>query len=107
MANEGIRGDVTLEPTAVGWHGRTLMIARVLQLGTNRDLLPAIEGARVLRVRLALVISGLEANPRGRKSVERCPQTWVCAAEPLPPDCWPSRARARAVTGFDPADDDA
>jgi hypothetical protein len=59
-----------------------------------------------VRVRQAIILAGIEAIPRGRKSVVRCRQTWVCTAEPVPIESWPDRPPLRYATGFDPADDD-
>lgn len=95
-----------MEPMEVGWGGRKMMLASLCTPGTQTDIIPRLEEAKVLRVRLAMLIAGIEAVPHGRKGVERYRQTWVCAAEPIPIEQWPDRKAARSSSGFDPADDD-
>jgi hypothetical protein len=106
MANEGLRGDLLLERYVTGWGGRPRLLAYLVEPGTTQDMLPRLESARVARVREALTIVGTEAVPRGRKSVERHAQTWVCAVEPIAHERWPERPRERLASGFDPVDDD-
>ena len=107
MANEGLRGDLRVEPISVGWTNRRMLLARLYEPGTEREMLPTIERARVVRVRVALIIAGVEAITRGRKSVEHCRQTWVCTSEPVLLESWPVRPVSRMqATGFDQADDD-
>ena len=106
MANEGLRGDLYLEPYASGWHGRRTMLAYLFEAGTRDEVLPRVEYARVARVRQALSIVGIEAVPRGRKNVERYPQTWVCSVQPIPADRWPERPHLPSATGFNRDDDD-
>lgn len=105
MAAEGLRGDLVLEPYDAGRNGRVTLLAYLFEPGTRRDILPRIEFARVMRVRHAITIMGIEAVPRGRKNVERYRQTWVCAPEPIAPGGWPERPGGRAATGFDAVDD--
>lgn len=105
IAGEGIEGDLRIEPFRVGWHGRRMLIARLCDWDTSKELLPALEKARLIRVREALLLHGEEAVPRGRKSLDRYPQTWVCATGVIQAERW--RALPREVRGgFDPADDD-
>lgn len=108
MANEGMRGDLRLDLYESGWGGRPSFIARLLKPGSStEELLPQMVGARVLRVREAMLIAGMEQIPRGRKSVERYRQTWVCSPNIIAPDRWPGvPARPGHYTGFDPAEDD-
>jgi hypothetical protein len=106
MGNEGLRGDLHLEPYESGWRGRRTLLAYLFTPGTSEDMLPRVEYAKVARVRQALTIVGIEAVPRGRKNVQHYRQTWVCSVQPIPPDQWPERPRAHSATGFDPADDD-
>jgi hypothetical protein len=80
MADEGMRGDLRVEFHETGWGGRPVFIARLVKPGSNEDLLPQMVGARVVRVREAMMIAGMEQVSRGRKSVERYRQTWVCSA---------------------------
>lgn len=109
MASEGLLGDLSLEPYEVGWRGRRLLLAYLFEPKTRTELLPRLEAAKVVRVREALTIIGIEAVPRGRKNVEHYRQTWVCSAQPISCDRWPDRPRTQrsSLTGFDPADDDA
>lgn len=104
MADEGMRGDLRVEFHESGWGGRPLFIARLLKPGSNEELLPQMVGARVLRVREAMLIAGMEQISRGRKSVERYRQTWVCAPHAIAPGRWP--AVPGGCAGFDPAEDD-
>lgn len=108
MAMEGLRGDLVLEPYQAGWRGRPTLLAYLFGTDDVRtELLPRLESARVARVREALTIVGIEAVPRGRKSVERYPQTWVCTVGSIAAERWPDRPRNRfCLNGFDPADDD-
>lgn len=106
MACEGVYGDLLLDRYEAGGHGRMTLMAYLFEPGTRRDILPRIEFARVLRVRKAITIMGIEAVPRGRKNVQRYRQTWVCATEPIAAASWPERPGARAATGFDAIDDD-
>jgi hypothetical protein len=104
---EALHGDVRLEPYDVGWTGRSALLACLLRPGTREELLPRLERARLLRLREALTVTGIEAIPRGRKSVEHFRQTWICAAAPIAPERWPRRPLPRVSCGFDPEDDDA
>jgi hypothetical protein len=82
------------------------MYARLYEHGTTNDLIPYLEQARIVRVRKALLVMGHEVIAQASKSKgERYRQTWVCSAERIAPEDWPSPPRRD--TGFDPADDDA
>lgn len=102
---EVLHGEVHLEPYEIGWSGRRVLLAYLFKPGTREEMLPRLESARVIRVREALTIAGLEAVPRGRKSVDHFKQTWVCAAAPIAPERWPPLVRRAPSTGFDPEDD--
>jgi hypothetical protein len=108
MQAEGIAGDVVMLHFEAGWRGRPIHMARLLKLGTQDELLPSLVDARVVGVRQSLLISGIEQVPRGRKSVERYPQTWLCAHERISELRWAAmpRTEPRSATGFDAADDD-
>lgn len=108
MAMEGLRGDLVVEPYADGFRGRRAHLAYLYEPGSQAELMPRLEACRVLRVREALTLIGLEAVPRGRKKVEHYRQTWVCSATPIALERWPEKPRRapRYATGFDPADDD-
>jgi hypothetical protein len=109
MGREGIPGDLRLEDFEAGWNGRRQGIAFLFKPGTREELLPRLESAKILRVREALLIAGIEQVPRGRKGVERYRQAWVCAVQEIALHRWPElRARPSnpAASGFDPADDD-
>lgn len=109
MAQEGIRGDLVLEPYRGEHSSRNLSLAYVFEPdGSRREIFPRLESSRVVRVREAMIIVGTEAVPRGRKDVERYRQTWVCSAAPIAAERWPDAPRVDilARSGFDPADDD-
>ncbi|MCG2592147.1 hypothetical protein LZ009_05070 [Ramlibacter sp. XY19] len=109
MGREGIPGDLRLEAFEAGWRGRRQSMAYLFKPGTRDELLPRLEGARIVRVREALLIAGTEQIPRGRKSVERYRQAWVCAVQEIALHRWPElrmRESPQPATGFDPADDD-
>lgn len=102
------RGEFVFVPWAHEWYGKQVMLAKLLEPGTSRDLLPHLEHARVLRVRRGLMVAGNEVLARGTKSKgERYRQTWVCTVEPIAPGEWPAPPRDEIAAGFHPADDDA
>lgn len=81
------------------------MYARLYEPGTTKDMLPYLEHARIVRVRMALLVLGLEVIARGVKSKgERYRQTWVCSVSPIAPEDWP--APPQRGNGFEIADDD-
>lgn len=109
MAREGLLGDLLMAPYEAGWRGRPVQLARLLKPGTSQEILPSMIDARVVGVRRSLLIAGLEQVTSGRKTVERYPQTWLCAHERIAPIEWAARPPTRRepnATGFDPADDD-
>lgn len=101
-----MRGDLRVEFYESGWGGRPVFIARLLKPGSDEDLLPQMVGARVLRVREAMLIAGMEQISRGRKSVERYRQTWACSPHVIAPGRWPGVPSSLGCVGFDPAEDD-
>jgi hypothetical protein len=104
----GLLGEFVYEPMAHEYWGKRPMLAKLLEPGTSRDLLPHLQDARMLRVRRALLVAGVEVIARASKSKgERYRQTWVCAAKPISHDEWPAPPRDPMARGFDPADDDA
>lgn len=109
MRNEGIAGDVVLMPYEAGWHGRQVYLAQVWTPGTQDELLPSMIDARVAGVRRTLLISGIEQVTQGRKSVVRCPQTWLCSTERIPDIRWAAMPKEQRTspTGFHPQDEDA
>ncbi|MDB5860848.1 MAG: hypothetical protein JWQ76_4537 [Ramlibacter sp.] len=109
MANEGIPGDLRLEPYESGRHGRPVNVAKLFRSGTREELIPSLDRARIVRVREALLVVGIEQVPRGRKGVEQFRQAWVCAVQEIALQRWPELRqlpRTTSSTGFDPADDD-
>lgn len=102
------RGEFVYEPCVYEWYGKRPMVARLLELGTTRELLPHLEHARIVRVRRGLLVAGDEVIARASKSKgERFRQTWLCSVERIPPDAWPAPPRNPSARGFDIADDDA
>ena len=85
-----MRGDLRVELLDTGWGGRPVFIARLFKPGSSEELLPQMVGARVLRVREAMMIAGMEEVLRGRKGVERYRQTWVCSPHVIAPGRWPA-----------------
>jgi hypothetical protein len=107
MAMEGAQGDLQLLSHAAGWRGRQSLIAYLHEPGSANEILPKLTDVRVLRIREALLLAGIEQVPRGRKSVERYAQTWVCTVTPIALERWPMRlANQPSVSGFAPEDDD-
>ena len=101
----GLRGEFVFQPSAHEYWGRRPMLAKLLELGTAKDLLPHLENARVVRVRRGLLVAGMEVLSMASKSKgERYRQSWVCTQESIRPEEWP--APPRRSTGFDAADDD-
>jgi len=104
----GLLGEFVYEPMAHEYWGKRPMLAKLLEPGTSRELLPHLQNARLLRVRRALLVAGVEVIARASKSKgERYTQTWVCTAKPIRDDEWPTPPRHAVARGFDPADDDA
>jgi hypothetical protein len=100
-----MRGDFVFVESRYDYWGKRPMLAKLYAPGTTNELLPHLEGARILRVRLGLLVAGTEVLARGSKSKgERYRQTWVCTVNRVPPEEWPSPPRGN--TGFDVADDD-
>jgi hypothetical protein len=84
------------------------MYAKLLEVGTRRELLPYLENARIVRVRRGLLVSGTEVVFGATKSKgQRYKQTWICVADPIADGEWPAPPWIGRPTGFDPADDDA
>ena len=104
----GMRGEFVFEPYAHEYWGNKPMLAKLLEPGTSRDLLPYLEYARIVRVRRGLLVTGNEVIARASKSRgERYRQTWVCTSQPVDASEWPAPPRHPVARGFDPADDDA
>ena len=104
----GLLEEFVYEPMAHEFWGKRPMPAKLLEPGTSTDLIPHMQDARLLRVRRALLVSGLEVIARASKSKgERYRQTWVCSASPIRDDEWPAPPRDPLARGFDPGDDDA
>lgn len=104
----GVRGDFVLLPKPHEFYGRQVMLAKLRRPGTDDDLLPHLEHARVVRVRRGLLVAGNEVLARGAKSRgERFRQTWLCTIDPIAPEEWPPPPRDRVAAGFHAADDDA
>lgn len=109
IVRDAVRGDVRVEGFAGGWTGRRHLVAHTFADDQITELVPSLRDV-AMRVRLALVIKGMEQVPRGRKDVDLFPQTWVCSLRPIPVERWPALPplrRAPSATGFDEADDDA
>ncbi len=108
LRSQGLRGEFVYEPYVFEMWGTRPMLAKLLEPGTARDMIPHMEQARIVRVRRALLVAGVEVIARGAKSKgERYKQTWVCSPTPIAPDDWPSPPRSPVTSGFDAADDDA
>jgi hypothetical protein len=100
-------GDFLFTPWPHEWYGRQLMLAKVTERGTSRELLPHLEHARVVRVRTGLLVAGNEVIAWASKSKgQRYPQTWLCSPNLIAPDSWPPPPRSIGRLGFDIADDD-
>jgi hypothetical protein len=107
MRLEGMSGDLVVLPHDRGWKGRTSLIARLYKPGTQQELLHQLVDARIV-VRKAVLVTGDEQVPRGRKDVDYFAQTWLCSVTPVDPRAWAklAAARLRSPTGFDEEDDD-
>ncbi|MDB5975125.1 MAG: hypothetical protein JWR07_1885 [Nevskia sp.] len=100
-----MRGEFVFEPNPYEVYGNRPMMARLLEPGTTKELIPHMEDARIVRVRRAILVAGTEVISRASKSKgERYRQTWVCSVEQIPFAEWP--APPRTGSGFDAADDD-
>lgn len=81
--------------------GRSLMLAMLLAEDRERYLIPALDRARITRVRGGLFIEGMEINPRGRGSKniksDNFPQRWFCRPTQRPPPADAKAARAEAL----------
>lgn len=107
VARQALHGEVLLELVRPGWGPTPEHIARLLDPATQREVLPHLTEARVVRVRQALTLQGVERLGRGTKSrVTKYPQTWICAAQPIPPHQWPAWRPTGGIPGFEVEDDD-
>lgn len=107
-SNGGMRGDFVFEAGPHEYWGKKPLYARLFAPGTTNDLLPYLKGARIVRVRRGLLVTGDEVMAFASKAKgQRYRQTWVCTPSPIRPDEWPAPPRDPVARGFDPADDDA
>ena len=104
----GLQGNFVFEPHAHEYWGKRPMLAKLLEPGTSREMLPHLEHARIVRVRRGLLVTGNEVIAWASKSRgERYRQTWVCTQQPIAASEWPAPPRDPVARGFDRADDDA
>jgi len=80
--------------------GRSLMLAMLLADDREKYVIPALDRARITRVRGGLFIEGIEIKPRGRGSKniksDDYPQRWFCRPVPRPAAADPKAARDEA-----------